>query len=175
MIRREFLARSVAGPLLPFLPGSEVFHDASHRPPDTQERPDIPSQRMHPDFMTYLPGIEYFYFGNGDILGAMQYCADDPRGTFLGFTFMIPDQFCRKWSTFLYHPERGLANTRLGVSIDEQGRGPDPASGMYSGVRGYLVDSHNFRSIAWTYPDRVPVLSLNDTGTALRLPCRRSG
>lgn len=133
---------------------------ASHRTGGMQDQRDLPSQRMHPDFMTYLPGIEYFYFGNGDILGAVQYCPDDPRGTFLGFTFMSPEHFCRKWSTFLYHPERGLQNTRLGVSVDEQGRASAPMSGMYYGVKGYSVDPQNFRSIAWTYPDRVPVVSV---------------
>ncbi len=133
-----------------------------------QDHADLVSQRMHPDFMTYLPGIEYFYFGNGDILGAVQYCPDDPRGTFLGFTFMSPEHFCRKWSTFLYHPERGLENTRLGVTVGELGRASDAGSGMYSGVKGYSVRPQNFQSIAWTYPDRIPVVSVAwDAGPCL--------
>jgi hypothetical protein len=117
-------------------------------------------QHMHPDFMTYVEGIEYFYFGNGEIMGAVQYSPTDPRTSFLGFTLMNPSRFSRKWSTYLYHPERGLSATKLGVLIDY----PDPLSenksGMFVGARGYSVLRENFKSIQWKYIDRVPVVSL---------------
>jgi len=116
-------------------------------------------QSLHPDFATYAPGIEYFYLGNGDIQGAVQYCPGPGSESFIGLTLMDPENFCRKWSTFLFSPEHGFENTRLGVTV---GNGADPEkAGMYPGVRGYAVSRDNFVRIAWEYPDGVPVVALD--------------
>jgi hypothetical protein len=161
MKRRDFLKAPAAGALLApgFSFGERVSRESE---PSGQSNPlqqDI-QQRMHPDFITCLPGVEYFFFGNGDITGVVQHCPKDTGGTFLGFTFMNPGLFSRKWSTYLYHPERGFTNTRLGVTLEEDNAGTSKASGMYSGVKGYSVTPENLVSIQWKYTDTVPVVSL---------------
>ena len=162
MKRREFLATPALGAMLP-VAGLGAF-DVFAPPPSPVQKSNLEGsqveQRMHQDFVTFFPGIEYFYLGNGDIEGAIQYCPKDPRGSFLGFTFMDPEHFCRKWSTFLYHPEHGLSSTRVGVSLGDTHAGRDAASGMYTGVKGYSVNPETFRSIQWKYPDGVPTVSL---------------
>ena len=109
MKRRDFLKAPAAGLLL--APGFNVAQ-GSPRENEASGKPDVVrqdvQQRMHPDFITCLPGVEYFFFGNGDITGVVQHCPKDTSGTFLGLTFMNPGLFSRKWSTYLYHPERGF-------------------------------------------------------------------
>lgn len=162
MRRRDFLkAPAAAGALI----GAGIqFGEAS---PKEEETPVQASQsnldtlqRMHPDFITCLPGVAYFFFGNGDIAGVVQHCPKENSGTFLGFTFMNPGLFSRKWSTYLYHPERGFTNTRFGVTIEESETGGAKKDGMYSGVKGYAVTPENFTSIEWKYIEHVPVVSL---------------
>lgn len=128
-----------------------------------QLAPASVEQRMHPDFITYAPGIEYFYLGNGDIQGAVQYSPRDEKESFIGFTLMDPENFCRKWSTFLYHPEKGFANTRLGVTIGEEGDADAARAGMYAGVKGFLVGRENFRSVEWRTSMDVPLVALEWT------------
>ncbi|TSA19321.1 twin-arginine translocation signal domain-containing protein, partial [bacterium] len=145
MKRRDFLkAPAAAGALLS---SGLQFAEASPKPdsspkPRDQAKQEI-QQRMHPDFITYLPGVEYFFFGNGGITGVVQHCPKDSSGTFLGFTLMNPGLFSRKWSTYLYHPERGFTNTRLGVTIEEGEAGQIKESGMYYRVKGYSVTPEN--------------------------------
>lgn len=115
---------------------------------------------MHPDFITYFDGIEYFWIGNGDIVGAVQYSPKDQQSSFFGFTLMDPERFYRKWSTFLYHPERGFGATRLGVTVNEPTAGVDRKGGMFQGVRGYSVALENLQSIRWKYVENVPIASL---------------
>ena len=162
MKRRDFLkAPAAAGALL----GAGIqFGEASLKEsfsPLPQSRINLDTlQRMHPDFITCLPGIAYFFFGNGDITGVVQHCPKDNSGTFLGFTFMNPGLFSRKWSTYLYHPERGFTNTRLGVTIEENETGSERREGMYAGVKGYSVTPESFVSIQWKYIENVPIVSL---------------
>ncbi|MFH0991711.1 MAG: hypothetical protein V1799_17020 [bacterium] len=120
-------------------------------------------QRMHPDFITFIPGVEYFLIGNGRIQGVVQFSPKDPESSYFGLTIMNPERFCRKWSTFLYHPERGFTNTKLGITINEEQSGPDAKSGMFTGVKGYALTRENFKSIEWKYPKNVPVVSLRWT------------
>ena len=162
MKRRDFLkAPAAAGALLST--GLQIG-EASPRdglsplPPPTPNLDTL--QRLHPDFITCLPGVAYFFFGNGDIAGVVQHCPKDNSGTFLGFTFMNPGLFSRKWSTYLYHPERGLTNTRLGISIEESDANRAKESGMYFGVKGYAVTPENFESVQWKYAENVPIVSL---------------
>jgi hypothetical protein len=161
--RRDFLKTPAYGILL----GSNIGSTALSQPRSLRKRSRTEDeaqqeieQRMHPDFITYFPGIEYFYVGNGDITGAVQHSPKDAQASFLGFTLMDPERFCRKWSTFLYHPERGFGATKLGVAINEASPAVDAKSGMFHGVRGFSVSPENFRSIRWKYVDRVPVVSL---------------
>ena len=161
MKRRDFLKAPAAGVLLApgfsFADGSPQ-EDKLHRQTDSVQQ-DI-QQKMHPDFITCLPGVAYFFFGNGDITGVVQHCPKDTSGTFLGFTFMNPGLFSRKWSTYLYHPERGFTNTRFGVTIEDSEEGRTKTNGMYSGVKGYAVTPENFGSIQWKYTETVPMVSL---------------
>ena len=162
MKRRDFLkAPAAAGALLTSnLQFGEASPKESSSPvPQPQAKQEI-QQRMHPDFITCLPGVAYFFFGNGDITGVVQHCPKDTSGTFLGFTFMNPGLFSRKWSTYLYHPERGFTNTRLGVTIEENEAGGARKDGMYSGVKGYSVTPESFVSIQWKYTENVPIVSL---------------
>ncbi len=163
MKRRDFLKTPALGAVLPAAGLNAIdLLTGSPEPPQEQAKvsPTPVEQRMHPDFITFFPGIEYFYLGNGDIEAAVQYCPGDARASFLGFTVMDAERFCRKWSTFLYHPEHGLSNTRVGVSIGEVRIGADSSTGMYVGVKGYAVTRESFRSVGWKYPDGIPTVSL---------------
>src|ERR1035441_7316737 len=96
MKRREFLSAPVIslavpafarlGPLLPA--GAE--NDA----PSPEGTVKV-QQRLHQDFVTYAPGIEYFMLGNGDIQAVIQYSPDrkgDLPQTLLGFTIFDPER-----------------------------------------------------------------------------------
>ncbi len=114
---------------------------------------------MHPDFITWFDGIEYFFLGNGDIEAAVQHSPKDRRASFFGLTLFTPDHFCRKWSTFLYHPEAGLGNSRLTVQLDEQ----QPAGGATAGPRSYFISPESLAGLEWLYPDGVPAVTMRWT------------
>ena len=161
MRRRDFIKTPLLGALLPGLSRSESLE--TMRVTQDQSPPAKPSggrQQLHPDFITYQPGIQYFYLGNGDIQGAVQYSPEPGEESFLGFTLMDPENFCRKWSTFLFSPERGFANTRLGVTVGGEGEVSSAKAGMYPGLRGFSVTRDNFVSIGWEYPDGIPAVAL---------------
>ncbi|HMK38734.1 MAG TPA: hypothetical protein VK569_05295, partial [Bacteroidota bacterium] len=161
MKRRDFIKTPLLGAFLPGLSAAEVLESAPQRNPESaQANPGGALQRLHPDFVTYQPGMEYFYLGNGDIQGAVQFSPGEGEESFIGFTLMDPENFCRKWSTFLFSPERGFTNTRLGVVVDNAGESGASKAGMYPGVRGFSVARDNFVSIAWEYPEGVPVVAL---------------
>jgi hypothetical protein len=163
MKRRDFIKTPALSLLLPATGGAErlldgAWGDQKSAPPQAAEQGA--EQRMHPDFITYAPGIEYFHLGNGDIQGVIQYSPREEKQSFLGLTIMDPENFCRKWTTFLYHPERGFANTRLGVTLGEEGHSDAAKAGIYAGVKGFLVSRENFRSIQWHTDDSVPLVAL---------------
>jgi hypothetical protein len=164
MKRREFMTTPLIGAFLPGLSGSKAPESLAGvqeaGTPGTSKPPEA-IQRLHPDFVTYRKGIEYFYLGNGDIQGAVQYSPEPGEESFIGFTLMDPENFCRKWSTFLFSPERGFTNTRLGVSVGSEGDVSPAKAGMYPGVRGFSVARDNFGSIGWEYPDGVPAVALS--------------
>ena len=146
MKRREFLAApvfSLAAPafarLGPFLPG-----DAGSVPPASTVKVQ---QRLHQDFITYASGMEYFMLGNGEIQAMVQYSPDrsgELPQTFLGFTIFDPERLGRKWSTFLFDPERGF--DRTGVSV------------ITGGKRGVTVSPENLSSVRWTYTRSIPAV-----------------
>ncbi|HTY58317.1 MAG TPA: hypothetical protein VMF59_05845, partial [Bacteroidota bacterium] len=147
MKRREFLAAPVftlaspalarIGPLFPPDPAPGAFPAPSARA----------QQRLHQDFITYAPGIEYFMLGNGEIQAMVQYAPDrsgDLPQTFLGLTIFDPERFARKWSTFLFDPERGLERSKVSV--------------IAGGAQGVGVAPENFTSAGWTYGRSIPAV-----------------
>ncbi|MDP4198913.1 MAG: hypothetical protein Q8922_10765 [Bacteroidota bacterium] len=95
------------------------------------------AQSLHPDFETTLPDTDYFFLGSGTLQAAIQW-SRHPGATRLGLLIADPDQFARKWSTHLYHPEYGLSKTTPTLILD--------------GVR-YQPDET--LQVVW-YPDRLP-------------------
>ena len=151
MKRRDFLKVPTLGM---FIPGSTRLENIYpyYQSPDTPEAQIAGEagvqQRIHQDFITYVPGIEYFLLGNGDIQAVIQYSPDrsgERPSSFLGLTLMDPERFARKWSTFLFHPELGFERSMGGVVVD--------------GER-FSANPETFKSIQWKYVDAVPVVSL---------------
>jgi hypothetical protein len=151
MKRRDFFKTPAIGLVLP---GVAQLHDISFASELADEpyqyHPDIQKfpQRVHQDFITYTPGVEYFILGNGDTIAVLQY-SPEQKGehplSFLGLTLMDAERFARKWSTYLFHPERGLENSMVRVSVD----------GLTHQAR-----PDTFLSVDWKYPEKVPVVSL---------------
>ncbi|HTO94522.1 MAG TPA: hypothetical protein VMM80_09100 [Bacteroidota bacterium] len=146
MKRREFLAAPVFSLAAPALAGVEP-RLRTLLPPGPEGVRVTAQQRLHQDFVTYVPGIEYFMLGNGEIQAMVQHVPDRsgtlPQ-TFIGLTIFDPERFARKWSTFLFDPERGLDRTRLSV--------------IFPGKAGIALAPENFSSIEWTYPDGIPTV-----------------
>ncbi len=148
MKRREFIAAAAiagSGAAIP----ADVFSAAagnSGRPAETGARTGGTggTQRFHQDYVSLRKGIEYYFLGNGLIQAALQ-TADTPEaGTHCGLFVSNPEHFCRKASTFLYHPERGTENTRLMVTANGKNHFPEAPSS----------------SVKWTYTNDVPVLEI---------------
>ncbi len=107
-----------------------------------------PQQNLHPDFVTYLPGIEYFILGNGDIQAVVQHCLErtgPSSQSLFGLTLMDPERFSRKWSTFLFHPENGFSRTAAKLRLDG---------------KTYPLVRTSPRTVAWKHVANVPVLSV---------------
>jgi hypothetical protein len=152
MKRRDFLKSPAVTLLVPAAAGFPLTRAlALGESPDTSpvaEKARKHPQHLHADFSTYQPGIEYFYLGNGDIQAAVQYApdrtAENPQ-TFVGLTLMDAERFSRKWSTYLFHPERGLENSRLYVLV---------------GATVYYLTPECLVDVAWKIVESVPVVSL---------------
>src|SRR5512137_648400 len=119
-----------------------------------QDPAPVNEQKIHSDFRTNNPGLEYFILGNGQILVSVQTATKAESGTHCGVLVMSSEHFARKMSTYLFHPERGLQNTRFTITIDGKGYIPE-------------IDKSTVR---WEYPDRVPtiVLEWNAAGCRVR-------
>jgi hypothetical protein len=152
MKRRDFLKTPAVTLLVPSMAGlplSEAL--ALNEPQDASVRAEKGgkyTQRMHQDFQTYQAGLEYFFLGNGDIQAAIQHAPDrtgDAPLSFAGLTLMDAERFSRKWSTYLFHPERGFENSRLYVLLG-------------SLVNTMLPD--NMIDIAWKLVEKVPMVSM---------------
>ncbi len=161
MKRRDFMYKSTLSAIalsrmnlnLQRILPKESMHDV---PPQNGKMSPVSSwankapsnQRMNADFISYLPGVEYFLIGNGEIQGVVQYCKDSTgadEGSFFGFTIMDAEHFSQKWSTFLYSAGRGFGNTTAWLGVDGTFLGISPKS---------------FKSVAWKYIDGVPVVSI---------------
>lgn len=159
MKRRQFLAAPAVSLLLP---ASEALAGFAGQPVDT----DAPQggaqaekfqQRVHQDFITYRPGVEYFYLGNGEIHAAVQYAPDRTGShplTFLGLTIMDAEHFSRKWSTFLFHPERGFERSMLTVFADG---------------KAHVATPETLKDVTWSMRDEVPVVTLHWTAGDLQV------
>jgi len=145
MKRREFLTAPVFSLAAPAIARFDLLtpSGAEKNTPSPESTAKF-QQRLHQDFVTYASGIEYFMLGNGDIQVMIQYSPDrsgDLPQTFLGFTIFDPERLGRKWSTFLFHPERGFDRTPLTI---------------VAGGKGVTVAPDNLSSVRWTYPRSVP-------------------
>jgi hypothetical protein len=150
MKRRQFLKAPAVTLLLPASGALGSLASAAETLAEPQRPASLESfpQRLHQDFITYRPGIEYFFLGNGDIHAIMQYQPDrtgDLPLTFLGVTLMDAERFSRKWSTYFFLPERGFERTMLNVS---------------SGGKWYAATPLTFQKIEWTQKEGVPVVVL---------------
>ncbi len=115
--------------------------------------PLIPAaQGLHEDFRKDLEGAEYFVVGNGSILAAVQACPE-PGGTHCGLLVMSPEHFTRKFGTFLYHPERGLRDSRASVLI---------------GGAEYFPEA-GATEVSWEYPDEIPTVTLTWSAAGCRV------
>jgi len=163
MDRRDFVKRSVLDglALAAIAPSAILSFDKQFQPHSKRKDSDFSSidrlsawkedlsinEHLHPDFISYLPDVEYFLIGNGDIQGVLQYCRSfrDVGCSFLGLTIMDPEHFCRKWSSFLYSPGRGFSNTNLWLEIDGKRIGATP---------------DNLETIEWDFVDKVPLIRI---------------
>lgn len=110
-------------------------------------------QNLHRDFETTLDGVEYFVLGNGSILAALQVARQPGPATQGGVLVMSPERFGRKFSTFLFVPERGLRNSRAAVWVDGVEYAPEPGTS----------------EARWEYPDEIPTVTLTWGAGACRV------
>ena len=132
--RRDFLKYVGTGAFVSALPPG-----LAPPPPEAEE-----AQHLHQDFQSNNAGTEYYFLGNGLILAALQTSTDPAMGTHCGLLLMSPEHFGRKISTYLYHPERGLQNSRTTVVVDRRGFLPEIASSK----------------VNWEYPDGIPTIAV---------------
>ena len=142
--RRDFLKYLSAGAV------ATTFRPSLGSP---QEPAPVNEQNVHPDFRTNNPGLEYFVLGNGQVLVSVQTAPKPESGTHCGMLVMSSEHFARKMSTYLFHPERGLQNTRFTVTLDGKGYAPE-------------IDKSTVR---WEYPDRVPTIVIEWSARGCRV------
>jgi hypothetical protein len=150
MKRRHFLKTPAVTLLLPATGGLGAFTVLRAEPAEPLQptAPEKFTQRLHQDFITYRKGMEYYFLGNGDIHAVVQHSPDRSEPlppTFLGLTLIDAERFSRKWSTYLFHPERGFERTMLGVS---------------TGGKGYTATPQTLDRLGWTLKENVPVVEL---------------
>ncbi len=83
---------------------------------------DDDPRRGHPDVKTRLPGVNYFFIGNGHIQAAVQW-APDGEGTPLGLLIMNPEQLGKKRDALTMEADNGLSRTAVGLY---RGDGAEP-------------------------------------------------
>ena len=139
--RRDFLKYAGLGAIATTLrPGFDAAQDAPARN----------EQKIDRDFRTNNPGVEYYLLGNGRLTVAIQTSPTPESGTHCGLLLMSPEHFARKLSTYLFHPERGLQNSRFIVVVDGQSHTPEFGKSV----------------VKWEYPDRIPTIVLEwEAGT----------
>ncbi len=99
------------------------------------------------DARTDLPGVDYFFLGNGRVLAAVQV---DPSGTGtpLGLLLMRPECFGHKRAALTFDQEVGLAGTAL--TIEAGGRARQARAGA---VEARWVDRGGVPAVAASWQD----------------------
>ncbi len=160
MKRRNFLKTPAVTLLLPAAGGLGAFDQLYAEPRSTPQEAPAPgkfTQRLHQDFITYQNGIEYFFLGNGDIHAILQFAPDRSGAlppSFLGVTLVDAERFSRKWSTYLFHPERGFEHTALGV---------------FSEGKRHAASPSTLESVQWVVKEGVPVVEVTWKAGAMRI------
>ena len=132
--RRAFLGTLAAGGAGLAVPPSVAAPSnlgTPARDPKRRAARETGEQRLHVDAQTDIPGVETFFLGNGLITVALQHATGEALErdlTPLGLMVWDPHHFCRKWSTFTFHPEWGLARSQLSVAIGGEPVPFDPAT-----------------------------------------------
>ena len=139
--RRDFLRFAGMGAL------ATTLRPSLNSPQDAAPKNE---QKLDRDFRTNNPGLEYYFLGNGQILCAVQTSPAPESGTHCGLLFMSPQHFARKMSTYLFHPERGLQNTRFIVIVDGKSYTPQYEKSV----------------VRCEYPDHVPTIVIEWTAGA---------
>ncbi len=80
----------------------------------------------HADVRTRLPGIDYFFLGNGYVQAAVQICRSG-EGTPVGLLVMRPDQLGPKRAALTCDQGSGLESTMVRVRIGDSVLSPDPS------------------------------------------------
>ena len=148
MQRRDFLKTPVLGLLIPATAVGDIDSITEYRSRGSAPGAEPEGQRLHHDYQTYVPGIEHYFLGNGDLQAVIQHCPErsGPRPqTFVGLTLMDAERFARKWSTLLFHPERGFERSAIAIQL---------------GGERFSLSPANFISLGWIYPDGIPTVSL---------------
>ncbi len=151
--RRHFLESVTLGGL-----GALIAPAESHAAPRPQRdvrrahraKAERTPQRLHVDAQTDVPGVEYFFLGNGRIIVAIQQATGEALAqgmTPLGVMIWDPQQFARKWSTFTFHPEWGLKRGMLSVTAGDEVLTLDPAT---LSVSRFYADGVPTVVAAWT-------------------------
>jgi len=81
----------------------------------------------HPDVRTNPPECVYYFLGNGEIEAAIQVNRSG-QGTPLGILFMHPEKFGKKRDALNFHPDRGVENTQIHVTVNGREYSPDAAT-----------------------------------------------
>jgi hypothetical protein len=71
------------------------------------------------DAWTSLPGVDYYFLGNGHIQAAVQVCSKAP-GTPVGLAIMDPERFGPKSCALSFDPDFGLRPTTVTVETKEK-------------------------------------------------------
>lgn len=135
MKRRTFIATASAGGAALLWPGALPAAPHAGQAPfrgAVPPRSDDPAyQHLHADAQTAVPGLEYFFLGNGQLTAVVQHATGAALAagqTPLGLLLWDPHHFARKWSTFTFHPEWGLRRGMVSVRVDETAYALDPAT-----------------------------------------------
>lgn len=101
-----------------------------------------------PDGWTTLPGVEYFFLGNGLIQAAVQVCSKPP-GTAVGLLLMDPERLKPKSGALTFDPVSGLKPTVLEVNVNGVRRLPIPGRPRATWGRENHVPAVN---VTWSAP-----------------------
>ena len=84
-------------------------------------------QRGPADVKTALPGVEYFFIGNGHIQAAVQW-DQSGEGTALALLVMHPCRFGPKRAALTFDPDVGLRTTMIRLRSDGESHEPSAKS-----------------------------------------------